>query len=232
MGYTLLDVLSLADFLQCTHTKVALLKHVHNNIQYADFFLSLAFLQTASVHAAAPEWGDLLAASTTKVAETCAGDLDSLLPCSFDVVSRVLACDELNVAGREGRILVFVVKWGQTHDCVEFIKLLKSVRFPFLRLSALEPDEKEAMRYLKEHAGKQLGRLLGEAVRLQSGQKRVREGSSEAVQTRAVRLQSGQKRVRECSSEAVQTRAKKRKGSGNIPTLSQAECTKTFIELL
>ena len=106
---------------------------------------ALVFLQASSLHASSTqskEWKKLQTLAAARVAETCEGDLGSLVPCSFEAVSRVLASDQLDTQNKETRVLKFVVKWTQTHGNAELTKLLELVRFPLLRLTSLDADEK------------------------------------------------------------------------------------------
>lgn len=191
---------------QCKDLVELLIGKVRPELKNVSHSVALAFLRVSSVHAASTqseEWAKLLTMCAARVAETCAGDLDSLLPCSFEAVSRVLACNQLDTKEKEGGVLQFVAKWALTHGNTELAKLLELVRFPLLHLTSLDAGEKEALRYFSENAGVQLQRLIGEAILLQTGRKRPREGTEDA--------------------EAYERRAKKRVGSGSIPTLSEEE---------
>lgn len=175
-------------------------------LENASHSVALAFLQVSSVHATSTQsehWMKLLTLSAAKVAETCAGDLDSLVPLRFEAVSRVLECDQLDTNDQEGRVLQFVAKWAQTHGNTELVKLLELVRFPLLNLTSLDSNEKEALKYLSENAGVDVRKLIGEAILLQTSQKRLCQESND--------------------SEAYERCKKRRVGSGEIPQLNATE---------
>eukprot|EP00746_Dinoflagellata_sp_MGD_P012401 gnl/MRDRNA2_/MRDRNA2_126439_c0_seq1.p1 gnl/MRDRNA2_/MRDRNA2_126439_c0~~gnl/MRDRNA2_/MRDRNA2_126439_c0_seq1.p1 ORF type:complete len:383 (-),score=62.34 gnl/MRDRNA2_/MRDRNA2_126439_c0_seq1:322-1470(-) len=203
---SLLNILSLAAEWQCTEIQELLIKNSWPGLKNANQRVALACLKVSSAHAsstAAKEWSKLQALSAARVAETCSGNLESLIPCSFEAVSAVLACNELDTSDREGCVLKFVAEWVQTHGNTKLASLLELVRFPLLRLTSLNAEEKDAMQYFSEHAGPQLRRLIGEASMLQSGRKRPREESED--------------------SAAYERRATKRVCSGDLPTLSEED---------
>lgn len=219
-----LEVLTQAHEWQCMDIVKKLLGKVEGKLRNADVSMAAPFLKLASYHVEDQDrkvrkaWLSILDLAADRFAKTCAGSLASLEQLPFAALQPILIRNSLDTGDNEGQVLVMVAKWMHSHGADKIPDLLEYVRFPLLRLASLDGEEKAALRSLREQAGPQVQRLLGEALALQTRRKRPREADEEASH-------------REESSEKKR-RATPRRGGAGIPVLNEEELGRVLCEAI
>eukprot|EP00928_Gymnodinium_smaydae_P032670 TRINITY_DN23598_c0_g1_i1.p1 TRINITY_DN23598_c0_g1~~TRINITY_DN23598_c0_g1_i1.p1 ORF type:complete len:613 (-),score=94.70 TRINITY_DN23598_c0_g1_i1:235-2073(-) len=227
----LLDVLAQADEWQCVDVAQRLLVVAKGKLQHAHVSTTLAFLKIASLHvneadpALQKAWLTILDAASKKLAQSCEGLWDELEHLPFEAMHRVLKQNALDTGGNEARLLITLAKWLNAHGDDHIPALLECVRFPLMRLAALSDDEKTALGTLREKAGSQIQRLIGEAIALQMSRKRKRDrddSSDEESESSDVALVDDGF-VPDVSRQAKKMRSTLREDGVGIPVLSHKE---------
>lgn len=234
---TFIDVLAQAAEWQCTELVEKLLMELKARIHAADGDTAFRILRLVSVHASTSHvsgWNKLLKLAIERFAETRNGNLADLHELSLDILSQVLACDNLDIGDNEASVLRCVVVWSEKNGFDQLSNLLSFVRFPLIRFPTLSKEERDALALANLHAGEQVQQLLGEATSLQL-QKGSKERPTESRGTKRQRNadeSDGDMSDEESGceeEEQVETRLRKRRRSSGIPALTQRELGKVLL---